>query len=140
MKTYGGTLSISAYHVNSPMVDLDFLWQDPTNVSYQLAKKIAKVNPSMFVVNIDGPNSNPGPTESQLVSFVTTLISNGYTGSLVYHPDATKADYSNDWSRFPHSTNESYKAYIDWLEVLNTSLLQAKLPTFKGILIETQSS
>ena len=127
----------------------NFLWQDHSAYDDTTAAAVAKINPSKFIINVDGPgsdSSNPqcGPNIDQLTSFVYKLVSEGFTGSLVMHPDVTKGDYDHDWNgkgNLPiRSTTEAYMSYCDYFQEMNAALSKKSLPTFSELLIETESS
>ena len=79
-----------------------------------------------------------------MISFAEDLKRAGYTGILVMHPDATKGDYQHDWngkgSLPKRSTDKSWMSYCDYLHEMNEALDIKSLPTFREILIETESS
>ena len=131
------------------MKDINFLWQDHSAHDDLTAERIAKINPDKLIVNVDGPGSdvtNPqcGPSISQMISFAEDLKRAGFTGILVMHPDATKGDYQHDWNgkgNLPkRSTDKSWMSYCDYLHEMNEALDIKSLPTFREILIETESS
>tara|TARA_A100001201_G_scaffold63729_2_gene60184 strand:- start:1480 stop:2424 length:945 start_codon:yes stop_codon:yes gene_type:complete len=128
---------------------INFLWQDHSAYDNTTAQEVAKINPDKFIINVDGPgsdSSNPqcGPNVTQLVNFVKELVSNGFTGKLVMHPDATKGDYDHDWNgkgKLPkRSDQDAWMNYCDYFVEMNAALKHNKLPLFKEILIETESS
>lgn len=130
-------------------MNTNFLWQDHSAYDDTTAAAVAKINPCKFIINVDGPgsdSSNPqcGPNIDQLTSFVSKLISEGFSGSLVMHPDTTKGDYYHDWNgkgNLPtRSSSEAYMSYCDYFKEMNDALSKKSLPSFNEILIETESS
>ena len=131
------------------MSKINFLWQDHSAYDDTTATEVAKLNPDKFIMNIDGPGSdftNPqcGPSIPQLTQFVRSLKKNGFTGTLAMHPDTTKGDYEHDWDGkggLPtRDVSEAWKTYCDYFTKINKVLVNASLPSFNELLIETESS
>ena len=163
-----------------PSPDIDVLWQGITaldrGTAYQVAELIAgnsKNNDLELVINIDGPNNTslvPSPkshqdkgftgisqTPSQLATFLNHVdfyvdkLGGEWTGSISYHPLATKAEEHN-WLGHSGTTEsghaytldktDPYKAYIDYLGVLNEYLAahQTQKRQFSKMLLETENS
>jgi hypothetical protein len=125
-------------------MNTNFLWQDHSAYDDTTAAAVAKINPCKFIINIDGPgsdSSNPqcGPDIDQLTSFVSKLVSEGFSGSLVMHPDTTKGDYEHDWNgkgNLPvRASTDAYMSYCDYFREMNTALSKKS-----ELLIETEAS
>ena len=74
------------------LVDINVLWQSPPAWDSITAMKVAAINPAKLIISISGginpsPPPSAGPSETQLIQFITWLTAHGYTGELVMHPD-----------------------------------------------------
>ena len=130
---------------SSNLNTIDVLWQDASRWDWITAKKVAAINPSRFVVNIDGPYSHhtptTGPHPDELVGFISELVVNyGWKGKLVMHPDCNLAEFKADWSNGNAWDSSGWKLYADYMKVLNDALHTHGLPTFTELLIETEGS
>ncbi len=132
--------------VPTPSVDINVLWQSPPAWDSITAMKIAAINPAKFVISISGginpsPPPSAGPNATQLVQFISDLTTNGYSGTLVMHPDVATASWLNFWSPVPWSGNsdgsDSWQLYIDYFKELNVALNNAGQRQMTELLIET---
>jgi len=117
---------------------LDLMMQAPPDYSPQTASDFAQANPANLLFRADGPGSPAAAQISDITAFVSGL-GTSWSGSLWFTPDATRADYAN-WSTYPHSTADSYMAYVDYLFDINSALTTAGLKNFSGIFLETEGS
>jgi hypothetical protein len=117
---------------------LDLMMQAESDFSTQTAGEFAQANPANLLFRADGPSSPAAAQISDITAFVSGLGTN-WSGSLWFTPDATRADYAN-WSTYPHSTADSYMAYVDYLFDINSALTTAGLKNFSGIFLETEGS
>ena len=131
---------------------VDVMWQDVSGWDSETALKVAKYNPSKFIINVDGPGSSStditcGPHIKDLIPFIDTLVNVfGYKGILAMHPDLDSAEYRHDWmgkgnlpSISPLSA-DVYQVYVDYFKEINDSLKSAGLPQFTELLLETETS
>ena len=132
--------------VPAPSVDINVLWQSPPAWDSITAMKVAAINPAKFVISISGgKNPNPpasaGPSATQLVQFISNLTTNGYSGTLVMHPDVATGSWLNFWSPVAWSGSSdglgSWQLYIDYFKELNVALNNAGLRPMTELLIET---
>jgi hypothetical protein len=117
---------------------LDLMMQATSDYSTQTAGEFAQANPANLLFRAYGPASSAAAQISDITAFVSGLGTN-WSGSLWFTPDATKKDYA-DWSTYPHSTADSYMAYVDYLFDINSALTTAGLKNFSGIFLETEAS
>ena len=132
--------------VPAPSVDINVLWQSPPAWDSITAMKIAAINPAKFVISISGginpsPPPSAGPNATQLVQFISDLTTNGYSGTLVMHPDVATGSWLNFWSPVAWSGSSdglgSWQLYIDYFKELNVALNNAGLRPMTELLIET---
>ena len=131
---------------------VDVMWQDVSGWDSETASKVAKYNPSKFIINVDGPGSSStksttGPHIKDLIPFIDTLVNVfGYKGTLAMHPDCSKGDYYHDWNgkgnlpAIDTSSTDVFQVYVDYFKEINSSLSKAGLPTFTELLLETENS
>ena len=138
-----GNVGSASRQVDVGMSNINVLWQSAPAWDSITAMKVAAINPAKLIISISGginpsPPPSAGPSETQLIQFITDLTTHGYTGELVMHPDVNKEDWLHFWSPHPWVVHKAcWKLYIDYYKKLNIALHAAGQKQMTELLIET---